>query len=166
MNASEVRAANREMDAAILSVVDTLDPGRLHELEARTGDEAWSAAIVLGHLGEFPRFFAGELRRFLADPTAPIGRTHEHPERLLAIEAAAGRSLDELRATVMAAFADLARVLDALTDHHLTMPTQNRKYGEEPLTAFLDRYVTGHKRGHLAQLSSMPAAPTQTREPA
>jgi len=159
MDAAAFRTLNHDLDVRILSLVDHLDPGQLHTLEpVPEGAEAWSAAIVLGHLAEFPRFFAAELRRFLADPTAPVGRTHEHPERLLALQNAAGRSLDELRTAVGAAFADLALALEELTDDHLPMTTNNRRYGDEPLTAFLDRYVTGHKRGHLDQLASMPAA--------
>jgi DinB superfamily len=172
VNADAVRAQNRQLDEAILSLVDTLDAGRLHEHEPATGadgadgaEETWSAAIVLGHLGEFPHFFAAELRRCLADPTGPVGRTHTHPERLAAVAASAGRSGEELRAAVAAAFADLADALDGLADHHVTMTTNNRKYGEEPLSEFLDRYVLGHKRGHLAQLASMPAArPTLVTE--
>jgi hypothetical protein len=31
------------------------------------------------------------------------------------------------------------------------------KYGPEPLSAFLDRYVTGHKAGHLDQLRARAA---------
>ena len=83
MNADAVRARNRQLDEAILSLVDSLDPARLHEHEPAGGgaaEETWSAAIVLGHLGEFPHFFASELRRFLADPAGPVGRTHAHPE--------------------------------------------------------------------------------------
>jgi hypothetical protein len=159
MDAAAFRTLNHDLDVRILSLVDRLDPARLHTLvPAADAEETWSAAIVLAHLAEFPRFFAAELRRFLADPAVPVGRTLEHPERLLALEAAGGRTLDELRTAVGAAFADLALALEELTDDHLPMTTNNRQYGDEPLTAFLDRYVTGHKRGHLDQLAAMPAA--------
>jgi Mycothiol maleylpyruvate isomerase N-terminal domain len=163
MDAAAFRTLNHDLDVRILSLVDRLDPAQLHALSPDPVEE-WSAAIVLAHLAEFPRFFAGELRRFLADPSAPIGRTHEHPERLLAIEAASGGSLDDLRTAVGAAFADLALALEELTDEHLPMTTNNRRYGDEPLTAFLDRYVTGHKRGHLDQLAAMPAAPATSED--
>jgi hypothetical protein len=155
MNASDVRSRNEELDGLIVTIVDRLDGARLHELEHKPdGQEAWSAAMVLAHLGEFPRFFAGELRRFLADPAAPAGRTHEHPERLAAVAAARGRSYDELRADVTSAAAELAAVLRELEDHHLAATINNRKYGPEPLTTFLHRYVIGHKREHADQLAS------------
>jgi hypothetical protein len=155
MNAAWFRSRNEALDGLIAATTDLLDPARLHELERKPpGEEAWSAAMVLAHLGEFPRFFAGELRRFLADPAAPVGRTHEHPERLAAVAAARGRSYDELRTGVTAAAAELATVLRELDDHHLETTTNNRKYGPEPLTAFLDRYVIGHKQGHADQLAA------------
>ncbi|MEE6257662.1 maleylpyruvate isomerase N-terminal domain-containing protein [Plantactinospora sonchi] len=156
MNADEVRDRNAELDDRILSTVDSVHPGRLHVLEAKPdGVEAWSAAMVLAHVAEFSRFFADELRRFLADPAAPVGRTHEHPERLAAVAAAGSRSLDDLRADLTAAFANLAAALDAVRDDHLTMVRVNRRYGPEPLTAFLDRYVLGHKQSHAEQLADL-----------
>ncbi|WP_422768841.1 maleylpyruvate isomerase N-terminal domain-containing protein [Plantactinospora sp. WMMC1484] len=154
MNAAEVRGRNQALDDLIADTMELLDPARLHELERKpAGQEAWSAAMVLAHLGEFPCFFAGELRRFLADPAAPVGRTHEHPERLAAVAAARGRSYEELRAGVTSAAAELAVALRELDDHHLAMTTNNRRYGPEPLTAFLDRYVIGHKQQHADQLA-------------
>lgn len=163
--ADGVRSSNRALDNEILGIIDSLYADRLGVLEERPeGEEAWSAAIVMGHLGEFPRFFAGELRRWLADPTTQVGRTHEHPERLAAVEAARDRSFQELRAGVVTAFDELAEVLAELTDQHLTTVTQNVKYGHEPLTAFLDRYVLGHKRSHADQLIGMPAAQPDVEE--
>lgn len=156
MSAAGVRRSNAELDARILAIMDLAMPDQLHVLEDKPpGEEAWSAAMVLGHLAEFPHFFAGQLRAFLADPATPVGRTHEHPERLAAAAAARGRTLGELRAAVTAAFADLAAALDGLTDRHLAMTTTNRRYGEEPLTAFLERYVIDHKRGHAEQLARL-----------
>lgn len=156
MTAAAVRSRNRDLDAEILLLVDAINVDRLHELEHKPdGEEAWSVAMVLAHLGEFPRFFAGELRRLLADPAALVGRTHEHPERLAAVAAARGRSYEELRAGVVSASADLAVALLAIDDRHLGMTTNNRRYGPEPLTAFLDRYVVGHKRSHADQLARL-----------
>lgn len=157
--AAAVRRLNAELDDALLRLMDRLDPDRLAEPETVASDaEAWSAAIVIGHLGEFPRFFANEMRRWHADRAAEVGRTVVAGERLEAIAASRSRSLAQLRRTVESAFTDLASALEVLTDDDMTAPTQNRKYGAEPMTAFLDRYVLGHKRGHLDQLRAMPAA--------
>lgn len=150
MTADEVRAENARLDAALLEEAQRFDPQRL--TAAPEGE--WSAAQVMAHLGEFPRFFAGELRRWHDDPSAVIGRTMEHPVRLAAIGSPAD-ALDELLAGMRAAFAEMAAALELLSDDDVEAKTENVKYGTEPLTAFFDRYVIGHKAGHLDQLRSL-----------
>ncbi|HZQ79301.1 MAG TPA: DinB family protein [Acidimicrobiia bacterium] len=153
MNSGDVRAENRRLDEALLAEAEAFDPARLRDAP---GGE-WSAAQVLAHLGEFPRFFAGELRRWKDDPSAVIGRTVEHPVRLAAV-ASPGEALAELVAGVRSAFAELAEALELLADEDVEAKTENVKYGPEPLSAFLDRYVTGHKAGHLDQLRTLAAS--------
>ena len=147
MSADEVRAENARLDEALLAEAGAFDPARLTDAP----DGEWSAAQVLAHLGEFPRFFAGELRRWYDDRAAVIGRTMEHPVRLAAVESPAD-ALGELVAGMRSAFAELAGALEGLTDDDVEAKTENVKYGPEPLTAFFDRYVIGHKAGHLDQL--------------
>ena len=150
MKAEELRAENARLDAALLAEAESFDPARL--MEAPDGE--WSAAQVLAHLGEFPRFFAGELRRWRDDPAAVIGRTHEHPVRLAAVESPAA-ALDDLVAGMRSAFAELAAALEGLGDDDIEAKTENVKYGPEPLSAFFDRYVIAHKTGHLEQLRAL-----------
>ncbi len=58
------------------------------------------------------------------------------------------------------AFAELCRGARARsTDDDLDAKTENVKYGPEPLSAFFDRYVVGHKAGHLDQLRALAAKP-------
>ena len=150
MKAEELRAENRRLDEALLAEAEAFDPERL----GAAPEGEWSAAQVLAHLGEFPRFFAAALRRWLDDRSAVIGRTMEHPVRLAAVQSPA-EVLDELVAGMRAAFAELAAELDRLTDHDIEAKTENVKYGPEPLSAFFDRYVIGHKAGHLDQLREL-----------
>jgi hypothetical protein len=154
VKAHEVRAENGRLDEELLAQAAGFDPARL--TEAPEGE--WSAAQVLAHLGEFPRFFANELRRWRDDPSAVIGRTHEHPVRLAAVESPA-EVLGELVAGMRSAFAELAAELEKLSDEDVDAKTENVKYGPEPLSAFFDRYVIGHKAGHLDQLRALAAEP-------
>ena len=154
MRAEEIRARNRFLDEELLAEAEGFDPERLHE----ASDGEWSAAQVLAHLGEFPRFFAGELQRWRDDPTTVVGRTHEHPARLAAVSSPAD-AVSELMAAMRSAFAELAGVLRTLPDDAVEAKTENVKYGPEPLLAFLDRYVLGHKAGHLDQLRALAGAP-------
>jgi DinB superfamily len=152
MTADDVRAENRRLDEALLAEAGAFDPARLGD--AAEGE--WSAAQVLAHLGEFPRFFAGELRRWKDDPSAVIGRTLEHPVRLAAV-ASPAQAPAELLAGMRSAFAELDAALEPLADDDVDAKTENVKYGPEPLSAFLDRYVIGHKAGHLDQLRALAA---------
>ncbi len=152
MKAEQVRAENRFLDEELLAEAEAFDPERL----AEAPDGEWSAAQVLAHLGEFPRFFAGELRRWRDDPSAVVGRTHEHPARLAAVSSPTD-ALSELMAAMRSAFAELAGELKTLSDDDLEAKTENVKYGPEPLSAFFDRYVIGHKAGHLDQLRALAA---------
>jgi hypothetical protein len=150
VNAEKVRSENRFLDEELLAEAERFDPERLHDAP----DGEWSAAQVLAHLGEFPHFFAAELQRWRDDPTAVVGRTHEHPVRLAAVSSPT-QALSDLMAGMRSAFAALARALDTLSADDVDAETENVKYGPEPLSAFLDRYVISHKAGHLEQLRAL-----------
>jgi hypothetical protein len=153
-SAAEVRERNAELDVELMEVAAGFDAAGL---AAAAPDGGWSAAQVMAHLGEFPHFFAGELRRWYEDRDAVVGRTHEHPVRLAAVApgSAAGAGRDALLEGMRSAFSTLAAALEPLQDADLTAATNNVRYGVEPLSAFLDRYVLGHKEGHLAQLRAL-----------
>jgi hypothetical protein len=159
--ADEVRAENAVLDGRLLALATAVDDG---DLPASPGGEEWSVVQNIAHIAEFPAFFAAELQRFLQDHHSPVGRTHEHDLRLAAVEGAGDRSRHELMASMRASFATLAAVLERLDDDHLGLTTQNRKYGPEPLSAFLARYVLDHKRAHVEQLKEAIAA-VQLRHP-
>jgi uncharacterized damage-inducible protein DinB len=146
--ADGVRELNADLDRQLLEVAATVPAEALHR---RPAADEWSPAELLAHLGEFPHFFAAELRRWRGEPDAVIGRTHDSPVRLAAVAdppEQLAAALDGIRS----AFADLTEALADLRDEDLTSPTNNVRYGAEPLTAFLDRYVVGHKAGHVDQL--------------
>jgi len=153
VTADEVRELNARLDEELLAEASAADPAALHF----TPEGEWSLAQVLAHLGEFPRFFATELARWREDPDTVIGRTHEHPARLAAVEDPSGQR-DELVAAARDSLAILAGALDRVTDADIGAPTQNVKYGPEPLSAFLDRYVIAHKAGHLDQIRALHQA--------
>ncbi len=157
-DADTIRALNQELDREILAVdVSEVRLDAVPDLREPDGAVAWSAAQVLAHLGEFPHFFATELRRWHNDPAQVVGRTHADPTRLAAVAKPASQA-DQLRRAVVAAFDDLADALGLLVDEDIESVTNNAKYGAEPLSSFLDRYVLGHKRGHLDQLRRTVAA--------
>lgn len=147
--AEEVRARNAELDAELSLLAERVTPDQLH---AASDDDVWTPAETLAHVAEFARFFAGDLARQLEAEGVDVGRTHEHPGRNQAITAASGRTLDELRLSLSSGLDELAKVLETLRDEYLGRIGANRKYGPEPLSVFLDRYVLDHKAAHRDQL--------------
>ncbi len=147
--ADAIRARNAALDAELRATVADLPAGRLH---ADPGGGEWTLAEQLGHIAEFPRFFAPDLIRQLREEHPTIGRTSDHPGRNAAVAAARGRTLPDLQAELDASLDRLAAALEEVRDEHLGRIARNRKYGPEPLSAFLDRYVIGHKAGHIKQL--------------
>lgn len=148
-NADDVRSTNQALDERLLQLANQVDADNLN---SRPQSDEWTPAQNLAHLGEFPRFFARELTAILSSADAAVGRTHEHPGRLAAVDDPSDAFPEELRRGLESALKELALVLEDLEDRHLTQTVINRKYGPEPLTAYLDRYVLGHKASHVDQL--------------
>lgn len=147
--AESVRTRNAELDRALLAEIEQIDPAQLHTPQ---GEGEWTLAELLGHLGEFPAFFAADLAQDLDAPGTEIGRTKEYPGRLQAVAEAPQKELSQLRARITEAFAAMAATLARLQDADLKRTINNRKFGEEPMVVYLDRYVVGHKAEHLEQL--------------
>ncbi|MGH9023939.1 MAG: DinB family protein [Acidimicrobiia bacterium] len=155
-SADEVRSLNRALDEQLRLLFGRIRP---EDLLRSPGDGEWSLAENLAHLAEFPGYFARQLHQWIAGQRTVVGRVAEHSaDRNDAIARAGDRPLTELLADFEASVDELAEALGGLRDDHLDTPTVNVKYGEEPLRAFLTRYVLGHKEAHIAQLgSALPA---------
>lgn len=149
-SAAGLRERNQDLDRHLRELVVEVSAERLR---ADPGDGEWTLAENLAHIGEFPRYFAREIARMVtADIDVEVGRTHEHPERNEAVAAAIGKDLDQLVEAVDTALDELATALRQVSDEDLQRVFTNRKYGEERLTAYLHRYVLGHKAAHVDQL--------------
>jgi hypothetical protein len=147
-NVTELCLYNAQLDAELFSEIDATDP---EALNAAPAPGEWCLAELYAHLGEFPSFFAEQLRQWLADAETQIGREIDHPGRLAAI-ADSERSLAALAVSVRSAFNDMAEALELLKDSDIVASTNNVKYGSEPMIQFLDRYLVGHKAAHLEQV--------------
>lgn len=149
-SADRLRERNEELDRQLRELVDQVSDERLRD---DPGDGEWSLAENLAHLGEFPRYFAREIVRMVAaDRDVDVGRTHEHPERNEAVAAAEGKDRDQLADAVGNALDEMANALRQVSDDDLRRVFTNRKYGQESLAAYLQRYVLGHKAAHVDQL--------------
>jgi uncharacterized damage-inducible protein DinB len=122
VTADDVRRLNAELDARLVRLAGEIRPDELH-VDPQNGE--WTLAENLGHIAEFPRFFAPQLEAQLHD---------------------------ELRADLAASLDAFAAALVELRDDDLERVAENGKYGPESLAVFLDRYVISHKAAHVRQL--------------
>lgn len=148
-SAADVRSRNAALDEQLRTLAAGVRPDELH-VDPRNGE--WTLAENLAHIAEFPRFFAPQLLAQMREDRPRVGRTHEHEGRLAAVASAPGRELDDLRDDMGASLRELAAHFTELRDEHLGKVAENGKYGPEPLSAFLDRYLIGHKAAHVRQL--------------
>lgn len=107
--ADNLRALNADLGAQFLALFDEVEPDELHVAPAT---EEWSIDKNLGHIAEFPAYFARQLRQWLDGDRVVLGRVAEHSaDRNDAVVRARNRSPEELRTRAEAAFAALARFL-------------------------------------------------------
>lgn len=145
----ELRRRNTDYDETLLELLDAAPAARIHD---DFGDE-WTIAMNLAHIAEFPGYFARQLDQWIDGHRVVVGRVAEYDaDRNDALARAPGLDLDDLRDWAQASFAALRKVLDRVRDEHLTAVTHNVKYGPEPLTDYLARYVVSHKAAHVRQL--------------
>lgn len=149
-DAADLRQRNDDLDRQLRDLVAQIsDP----QLDTDPGAGEWTLAENLAHIGEFPRYFAREITEMVAaDADVEVGRTHEHPERTEAIASAKGKDRDKLADAVAVALDEMAAALRRVSDNDLQRVFTNRKYGQEQLTVYLQRYVLGHKSAHVDQL--------------
>ncbi|MGH9299541.1 MAG: DinB family protein, partial [Acidimicrobiales bacterium] len=150
MSAAALVAANEALDKQLIDALEAAD------LSQRPFDpEEWVPIEVAAHVAEFPLFFAGELRRWREDPRAVVGRSHDDRERIAAVAEAGKADPQRLLEQCRAAIGVLAKEIARFSDTDVTATTVNVKYGSEPMTVFLERYVLGHKAGHIRQLADL-----------
>lgn len=161
--ADGLREHNARLDLEITELVDVLTD---YHLGSRPDPDEWTLAENLAHMAEFPRYFARQLDEWLDSGRTLMGRVAEHSaDRNDAIARAADLTMHRFREDILASFALLAAVLGRLTDDDLDRTVRNVKYGDEPLTSYLSRYMLGHKQAHLAQLRRTAEAARLTPEP-
>lgn len=149
-SAGEVRGRNARLDAEIRELAQQVPDQHLHD---EFSDDDRTLAEKLGHLAELSTFFARQLDEWIDGRRMVVGRVAEHdPDHNDALARATLQQLPQLLASLDAALATMERTLARLCDDHLTATIQNVRYGREPLTSFLQRYVIGHKAAHAHEL--------------
>jgi uncharacterized damage-inducible protein DinB len=149
-SAYDIQRRNREIDQRLLEVIATVPEAHLHdEFDGRR----WTLAEQLGHLGEFPAYFARQLDEWMRGERAVIGRNADmDPDRTDALVRATVRRQAGMVADIEWALRQLDDVLGRMTDNHLLAHAHDVTIGRQSMTWFIDTYVIRHKERHLRDL--------------
>ena len=74
-SALELVRRNEELDDELLTLAAAVPEEHLHD---EFSDEGWTLAQHLGHLGEFPAFYARQLQEWLDGRRVVLGRVDEY----------------------------------------------------------------------------------------
>ena len=140
-------ALNRLIDGPLAH----LPPDKLYE---SPGNNEWTIMENLAHIVEFMPYWADQIARLVAHPGQNFGRVQQDERRLKAIRDHAHDSLAQIKALLPPSHARLQEVLASLHDSDLQLTGLHSRYGEKPLEWFMEDFVTGHLRAHLAQMQA------------
>ncbi|HJT56039.1 MAG TPA: DinB family protein [Ktedonobacteraceae bacterium] len=144
-----------ELQQLIDGPLAQLDPAKLYQAPA---ENEWSIMQNLAHIVEFMPYWANEVEKLVAHPGQNFGRTHQHEDRLRAIEEHSRDSLEQIKALLPGSYARLQEVLSHLTDSDLELTGMHIRFGEKPLDWFIEDFITGHLIAHLEQMRADMAA--------
>lgn len=152
MNEAQAAAiAMRSTAEEILSQVDSMPKECIYW---KPGPEVWTVMDNLCHVIEFVPYWTAQAEQAIEHPAQEWGRTHNDPNRLVAVTGASFRDLtgvkEQLRSCVMAS----ASTLEKLTPEQLATqaPSRNPKWGIKPASFIVNTLLVDHLRSHLSQI--------------
>ncbi|HZS75082.1 MAG TPA: DinB family protein [Ktedonobacteraceae bacterium] len=122
------------------------------QLYVSPGNDEWTIMENLAHIVEFLSYWANEVAALVAEPGKNFGRTMQHEGRLAAIRDHAHDTLEQIKSALPASYGRLESVLYTLQDSDLDITGHHVKYGDKPLSWFIEEFITGHLRAHLQQM--------------
>ena len=114
----------------------------------------WTIMENLAHIVEFMPYWGDQIAKLVAQPGQSFGRVQQDERRLSEIRSHAHDSLAQIKALLPESYASLKRVLTNLRDSDLELTGVHSRYGEKTLEWFMQDFVTGHLRAHLAQIKA------------
>ena len=123
-------------------------------LRWKPAEDIWSITEILGHVEEAAPYWAGEIQRVVANPSAGWGRNHHDDARLAAVVATSQRSTRELIGGFTKAANDVVSTLRTLREDSLQIESASRnpRWGVKPMSFVLDHLIVCHMRGHRDQI--------------
>lgn len=142
----------------VLHEVESL-PSEVLYREPEAGE--WPVMSTLAHLAELLPYWAHEAAHIAAEPGGPVGRTHEDPKRLGAIEQHGHDSLASIVPSIRAALDECTRMLRGISEEGWNAVGQHVRGMPISAAEVVDRFVVHHAEEHAAQIR----ATLQTLDP-
>jgi uncharacterized damage-inducible protein DinB len=149
MTANDYSARVERTVEQLLGEIERLPDDVLYR-EPRPGE--WPVMSTLAHLAELLPYWAHEAADLAASPGKAVGRTHEDPRRVGAIEQHGHDSLAAIVPSIRAALADCLATLRGIPDDGWSAVGQHVRGMPITPDELVQRFVVNHAEEHAAQI--------------
>lgn len=149
MTAEELIARVERTVEKLLDEVETLPRDVLYR-EPSQGE--WPVMSTLAHLAELLPFWAHEAADLAASPGKQVGRTHEDPDRLGAIEQHRNDSLGATVPRIRTALNQCVATLRAIPEEGWRAAGPHVRGGQVTAAELVERFVVRHAEDHASQI--------------
>ena len=112
----------------------------------------WPVMTTLAHLAELLPYWSHEAADLAASPGKVVGRTHEDPQRLGAIEQHGHDSLADIVPSIRAALDECLATLRGIPSESWSAVGQHVRGGPITPDELVSRFVVNHAREHADQI--------------
>lgn len=144
-------AEARRLEASMNRLFDEIRSWQQSDLYVSPAAGEWTAMENLAHLVEIQPYWAREVRKVIAQPGQPFGRTMEDPDRIAAVERGSGERLEEVVPRLRASMEEAVATLRSLDDQDWTKTGIHSRRGEMDLAAIVEFFLVGHVEEHVDQ---------------
>lgn len=141
----------RRLEAAIAHLLAEAATWQESDLYARPSAGEWTAMEVLAHMVEMQPYWAQQIKRVLAQPGGPFGRTHDDTDRTAFVEAHARDSLAGILSDMGSARDAATAVLRSLSEDDWAQIGLHSRRGEMSVAAIAESLLVGHVEEHVQQ---------------
>jgi hypothetical protein len=149
MTADELIARVDHTVRQLLNEVESLPKDVLYG-EPEPGE--WPVMSTLAHLAELLPYWAHEAADLAAHPGKPVGRTHEDPRRLGAIEQHGHDSLPEILPQIRQGLEECVSTLRAIPEEGWSSAGPHVRGYSITASEIVERFVANHAEEHASQI--------------
>jgi uncharacterized damage-inducible protein DinB len=112
----------------------------------------WPVMSTLAHLAELLPYWAHEAADIARSPGKPVGRTHDDPRRLGAIEQHGNDSLADIVPRIRAGLDECKTTLRSIPEEGWNAVGQHIRRGDVTAAELVKAFVVSHAEEHAAQV--------------